>query len=160
MVALASLLCACGSAQPGALNTTRVARAIARSIHAQRGVTAQVTCPTGIPIGAHRQFRCVAEVGTHNTPFLVTELDATGHVSYVGVSPLATPLLDTAKVALAIEQSNTTVRAVRSKVQCPTDIPLQRGLAFACIATTSAGVMTVFDVEQVDGRGHVSYHAR
>jgi Domain of unknown function (DUF4333) len=89
MVTLIALLAACGgsSSTPKSIDAPRVARAIAATIHHQRGVSAQVTCPTGVPLAAHRQFRCVAEVGSRDTPFLVTERDASGHVAYVGVSP-------------------------------------------------------------------------
>jgi hypothetical protein len=161
MVTLIALLAACGgsSSTPKSIDAPRVARAIAATIHHQRGVSAQVTCPTGVPLAAHRQFRCVAEVGSRDTPFLVTERDASGHVAYVGVSPSRTQLLNTAKVAAAIQRSISSQRKVSTTVRCPSDIPMQRGLPFICTATSANGRHTEFDVTQTAG-GHVTYKAR
>lgn len=156
----AGLLPGCGSGMPATLNPVRIERAIAGSIRAQRGVDATVACPPAQPIKAHRQFRCVAEVGAHNTPFLVTETDSSGHVSYVGLSPSATPQVDGRRVAHEIAQLLAAHRHVHAAVRCPSGIPLQQGLAFICIATTASGSTTQFEVRQTDGRGHVTYRAR
>jgi hypothetical protein len=155
---LCCILAGCGSSSV-TLNPTRVEQAIAASILAQRHVTAAVSCPSGIPVAAHRRFRCVAEVGSHNTPFLVTE-GRSGHVTFVGIPPPAGPLIDSSRVAEAIERSILAQRHLRTTVRCPSDIPLQRGLAFVCIAMTLSGRTTDFLVRQQDDRGHVTYRAR
>lgn len=142
------------------LNPNRIEHAIATSILAQRHVTAAVSCPSGVPVSPHRQFRCVAEVGSHNTPFLVTEGSRSGRVTFVGVPPAATPLIDESRVVSAIERSILNQRHLRSSVRCPSDIPLQRGLAFVCIARVPSGAATEFVVEQRDGRENVTYRAR
>ena len=160
---IAVIATGCGSSGGGTtatVNSVRVELAIAASVHAQRGVAAKVTCPTGIPLAAHRRFHCVAAVGSRDTPFLVTERDAVGHVSYVGVSPSSTRLLDTNMIARAIQRSVRNQRALSATVLCPSDIPQQRGLRFVCIATIPGRRATDFDVQQTDSSGHVSYRAR
>jgi uncharacterized protein DUF4333 len=156
--AAALTLAACGSSSsPSGLDTARVAHAIEASITAQRHVTAHVSCPTGIDLQAHLTFYCVAEVGARNTPFRVTERDASGHVRYAGVT--AAPLLDTNAVATSIVRSIKAKKARRASVRCPSRIPRQKGLSFVCVASTTAGD-TGFTVDQVDGAGHVTYRAR
>lgn len=154
------MLAGCGSSSPATLNPSRIEQAIAKAILAQRHVTATVSCPSGIQVAPHRQFRCVAEVGSHNTAFLVTEGSTSGHVTFIGVPPTASQLIDGGRVASAIERSILTQRHLRSTVRCPLDIPLQRGLAFVCIATTPSGATTDFIVQQRDDRGDVTYRAR
>jgi hypothetical protein len=157
---LVCVLTGCGSSKPATLNPTRIEQAIATSIRAQRDVAAAVSCPSGIPVVPDRQFRCVAEVGAHNTPFLVTEGTKLGHVTFAGLPPTATPLIDGSRVAAGIERSLLTQRHLGSTVRCPSDIPLQRGLTFVCIAKTPSGATTDFVVQQRDDRGDVSYRAR
>lgn len=104
-------------------------------------------------------FLCVAEQGAHNTPFAVIERDGAGHVSYTGLDPSAAPLLDTTRIALAIQQSIVAKRGLHARVSCPTDIPRQQGLTFVCAAGTGTR-LTAFEVKQVDSDGHVTYAAQ
>jgi hypothetical protein len=157
---VACLVSACGSSAPATLNPARVEHAIAASIQAQRHQTAAVTCPPAQPIAVHHQFRCVAQIGAQITPFLVTETDAAGQVSYLGVAPSATPVVDGSRVALAIENSIAAQRHLHTSVQCPSGIPLQQGLSFVCTARTPNGATTDFEVDQTDGHGHVTYRVR
>ena len=154
---------ACGDSHHSAttvatVNPIRVAAAIAASVRHDRHVDASVTCPSGVPLRKHARFYCVAQVGPRLTPFHVTETGAAGQVTYVGVSPHQAPLLGTGSVARAIVASIKSSRGVTAVVRCPVDIPMQRGLAFACTATTRSG-STHFEVRQTDGHGHVTYHA-
>ena len=152
------LLAGCGGSGPTTLNPARVEQSIAASILAQRGIHAQVACPSGVPVAARQTFRCVAEVGVRNTTFFVTESDSAGHVTYVGVGSAA-PALDSRTIASAIAHSILTERGVHATVSCPAGIPMQQGLSFVCIAHRPGGA-TYFDVEQVNGRGGVTYRAR
>jgi hypothetical protein len=158
-VALASWLAGCGSKTDSNLDAVHVARSIAASIEQQRHVSAQVTCPTTVPQRAHLRFWCVAEIGSSNTSFLVTERDGSGHVTYVGERPARTPVLDSAKVESAIEHTIEAKTHKQATVQCPSGIPRQSGLPFICTATTAGGA-TDFRVDQSDSDGHVTYRAR
>jgi hypothetical protein len=157
------LATACGGSGHSSTTATtvspeRVEAAIAASVHHQRHVDASVTCPTGVPLRAQVKFYCVAQVHSQLTPFHVTETGASGHVTYAGVSASRTRMLGTAAVARAIGASIKSARGVTAVVHCPLNITMQRGLPFACTATTKSGD-THFKVRQTDGRGHVSYHA-
>jgi Domain of unknown function (DUF4333) len=66
------------------LDVAKVERAIDGSIESQRGVEATVSCPPEILQRAGVQFTCTALVGGRTYPFAVTEIDARGHVRYVG----------------------------------------------------------------------------
>jgi hypothetical protein len=151
-----------GSSHPGAsgatIDSSRVANAIAASVRHERHVDASVTCPSGLPVRRRATFYCVGQVGSRVTPFHVTETGGHGQVRWVGVSPDRTRLLGTAAVARAIVASIKSSRGVTAVVRCPADIPMQRGLPFACTATTKSGD-THFEVRQTDDHGHVTYHA-
>jgi hypothetical protein len=78
----------------------------------------------------------------------------------------ATANLNTARVALAIEQSIMSQRHLHSTVVCPPTIPQQHGLTFTCVATTLATthhhrrpVRTLFTVFQKDDAGNVYYES-
>ena len=76
-------LSACGSSPaPTILNTEKVERAIEQSSLAQRGVHAQVSCPSGVHQQAALMFSCTAVVKSDATRFVVTQLDGSGHVHY------------------------------------------------------------------------------
>jgi hypothetical protein len=76
----------CGSSQSaqsaGTLETGKVERAIAQSSLAQRGVHAQVSCPSDVPQEKGFTFTCAATVGQVDTAFVVVERDEFGHVEY------------------------------------------------------------------------------
>ena len=84
LVAASLALSACGgsSASPTILNTEKVERAIEHSSLAQRGAHAQVSCPSGVHQKKGLVFACTAVVNRSSTRFVVTELDASGHVRY------------------------------------------------------------------------------
>ncbi|MDX6582971.1 MAG: hypothetical protein QOI10_2155 [Solirubrobacterales bacterium] len=74
---------ACGSsAAPTILNTEKVESAIEQSISDQRGQVADVSCPSGVHQVDALVFTCWATVGSNDTPFAVTQTDASGHVRY------------------------------------------------------------------------------
>jgi hypothetical protein len=87
------LLGACGSGSATTrtyLNTTRVARAIRRSILAQRHLKATVVCPPKV-VQRPGTFPCIATTiapgKPHKkikTPFVVTIHNSSGYVTYVG----------------------------------------------------------------------------
>jgi hypothetical protein len=73
----------CGSSQSAVtLETEKVERAIAQSSLAQRGVHAQVSCPTDVPQAKGLTFTCAATVGQVDTAFVVVQRDEFGHVEY------------------------------------------------------------------------------
>lgn len=88
LIATAGLFAtACGSAQPTILDTEKVERAIEDSGMAQRGLRAQLSCPSGVRQEAGSAFSCTALVGTTETRFVVTQIDDAGRVRYE--APLA-----------------------------------------------------------------------
>jgi hypothetical protein len=83
LVAGSFSLSTCGSASAAKiLNTEKVERAIEHSSLAQRGQYAQVSCPAGVHQEKGLVFSCIAVVKNVSTSFVVTELDASGHVHY------------------------------------------------------------------------------
>ena len=77
-------IAACGSSEPShtILNTEKIERAIEQSSLAQRGVHAQVSCPTGVHQQRGLVFTCTATAGRDRTPFVVTEVNGSGQVHY------------------------------------------------------------------------------
>jgi hypothetical protein len=77
------VLGACGSSEaPTILNTEKVESAIEQSIASQRDQVADVSCPSGVHQVDALVFTCWAAVGSYDTPFVVTQTDAYGHVRY------------------------------------------------------------------------------
>jgi hypothetical protein len=113
-----------------------------------------------VPLAPHRQFICVAEVDAHNTPFAVTETNDGGSVTFTGISPSSTRLLDASVIQTAIARSVASKQHIHATVRCPAGIPVQKGLPFVCVATAPGGGRTIFKVDQTDAAGHVSYTAR
>jgi hypothetical protein len=71
-----------------------------------------------------------------------------------------THLLDTKRVARAIEASISSERQLKSKVTCPKAVPQEKGRTFTCVAETKMhkqNVKTVFTVHQKNGSGKVDY---
>jgi hypothetical protein len=113
-------------------------------------------------------FACIAALAGGSTPFVVTEINATGGVSYIGCGRALTacgmgtatsPVLSTVKLEHAIEQSIQSSRGLTSRVVCPTGVPRQAGIVFECLARLTHGV-TPFDVTETDTQGSVSYVGR
>jgi hypothetical protein len=73
---------ACGSDSPTILDTEKVERAIEHSSMAQRGQSAQVSCPSGVRQEQGSVFSCTALVRGTETRFVVTQTNGTGHVRY------------------------------------------------------------------------------
>jgi hypothetical protein len=72
----------------------------------------------------------------------------------------ATHLLNTKRVALAIQQSIHSERRISSKVVCPRAVPQEKGRTFTCVAKTKSHnqqVKTVFTVYQKNDSGKVNY---
>lgn len=84
ILAAASLaLTACGAPEsPTILDTEKVERAIEHSSLAQRGAHARVSCPSGVHQVKGSVFSCTAVVRWAGTRFVVTQIDASGHVRY------------------------------------------------------------------------------
>jgi hypothetical protein len=84
LVAVSLALSACGSSRSATiLNTQKIEGAIEQSSLAQRGAHVQVDCPPGIHQQKGLVFSCIAILGHSSTRFVVTELNASGHVRYV-----------------------------------------------------------------------------
>jgi hypothetical protein len=71
-------------------------------------------------------------------------------------TPASTHILDTGKVAQAIQDSIKAERKLKAKVVCPSQVPQQKGFKFACLAVLKHG-STTFTVDQTDDQGHVTY---
>ena len=84
LLAAGLAVAACGSSPPALtiLNTEKVERAIDKSILAQRGQRADVSCPSGVHQKAGLVFACTAVVKGKATRFVVTQRDAAGNVHY------------------------------------------------------------------------------
>ena len=86
LVAASLTFAACGKTETKIatiLNTEKVERAIERSVKAQRGKTATVSCPSGVHQKQGLVFSCTALVKKVSTRFVVTQQDGAGRVLYV-----------------------------------------------------------------------------
>ena len=69
-------------------------------------------------------------------------------------------MLNTKRVALAIEQSVQQQRNRKVSVTCPASVVQRKGVSFQCTATSKATGSTKFDVTQTNDQGFVTYAAR
>lgn len=72
---------------------------------------------------------------------------------------LHTHVLNTAKIARAIESSALTQRGKHVRVVCPSGVTQRKGIAFQCTAYYGHST-TPFAVTELDGLGNVHYVAR
>jgi hypothetical protein len=90
--------------------------------------------------------------------------------SSTATSSVSGKTLDTARIALSIEDSILSQRHTHAKVTCPANQPQEPGHTFTCIATTTAYtthegkttptiVTTPFTVTVQNSRGYVTYHS-
>lgn len=88
-------------------------------------------------------------------------LSACGSSSSSTSSTAAKTNLNTAHVAVSIEQSILSERHVHAKVSCPAIVPQKQGKTFVCIATTFKGTKptgkTPFAVTVQNDKGYVTY---
>jgi len=83
LVAASLAVAGCGSSgSPVMINASLIAGAIASSSLAQRGVHAQVSCPSDVPRRTGLVFYCTATVNRDRTTFVVTELNGSGALHY------------------------------------------------------------------------------
>ena len=83
LIAAGIAVTACGSSRsPAVINANTIERAIANSSLAQRGLHAQVSCPSGVPQKQGLVFDCTAVVNRDSTTFVVTELNGSGALHY------------------------------------------------------------------------------
>ncbi len=82
LLAASLAVTACGSGSPPTINADTIEQAIANSSLAQRGVHAQVSCPSGVHQTKGLVFHCTAVVDRASTTFVVTELNDSGAVHY------------------------------------------------------------------------------
>jgi hypothetical protein len=68
-------------------------------------------------------------------------------------------ILNTKKIAGAIEQSSLAQRGAHVQVSCPSGVHQQKGLVFSCIAVLGHS-STRFVVTELDASGRVRYAAR
>jgi hypothetical protein len=159
VVASVALLCAaCGSSNNtsnGAkLNVAPVQVSIAASILKERGVKTSVSCPANVPLQAGYKFVCQASVDVGSYPVNVDELNTKGGVSYSNTAPLR--LLDSHTIEVAIAHAIFVKKHLTAKVACPGSILQEKGLVFACTATTKDGA-SPFRVTEVDSSGHITF---
>jgi hypothetical protein len=85
VVAVCLACTACGSSRSvPILNTARITRAIEQSSLTQRGKHVHATCPPGVKQEKGLVFYCTAVYRGGSARFVVTELDDSGQVRYVG----------------------------------------------------------------------------
>jgi hypothetical protein len=85
---------------------------------------------------------------------------STSSTAATTAAQVPTHLLNTKRVALAIEQSILSERQLHAKVTCPPAVPQAKGRTFTCIAATESHrqrVRTVFTVLQQNDLGKVYY---
>ena len=71
-----------------------------------------------------------------------------------------TRLLDTQKVALAIEQSVLHQRNLHAQVFCPSRVPQLRGQTFTCLAYAPKVMPAAFTITQINQAGDVQYSSK
>ena len=154
--ALLAAVVGCGSSE-ATVNRVALERAIAGTIMTQRHVYSLVSCPQSIPRQKGHTFTCDAKLTVGSYPMYVTETDDSGHVRYSNGASLV--VLDTAKVAGAIEAAVLSQRKLHAQVTCPARVLQKKGVYFTCIAT-AGGVSHPFRVLETDGSGHVRFNER
>ena len=93
----------------------------------------------------------------------VALVSACGSSSTSSTSTVTKTNLNTARVAVSIEQSILNERHLHSKVVCPTAVPQETGKTFECIATTTTTkppiktLTTPFVVTIQNSKGYVTY---
>jgi hypothetical protein len=152
-VLVSALVAGCGSSSPARLDTAHVARAIARTILAQTGVTVIVDCPAPPLLKPGLAFRCVAKLAVGSYLVNVVEISAKGAVRYSSDGPLR--VLDSTAIEHAIAASIRRQRHLAATVDCPSPVLQRAGLAFVCVASTTRGSLR-FTVTETDGDAHVS----
>jgi hypothetical protein len=97
------------------------------------------------------------------TALACTALAACGSSKSSTESTAAKTHVDTARVALSIEQTVLAKRRIHAKVVCPAEVPAVPGQTFECIATSTATnpphavTKTPFVVTIQNTRGYVTY---
>ena len=148
-------LSACGSSAR-TLNSTKVERAIAKSILEQRNIHALVACPARVPQTSGHVFTCTARLDVGTYPVSVTEIDGNGRVRYRDDTPLV--VLNIARVQHAIEASVFSQRHLRATASCPSEVLQRVGIVFRCTAVVNGNARRYpFFVREIDGAGHVRY---
>jgi len=135
------------------VKTTRLEARITQSIRRKYGVTVTVACPGRVPVKARYRFTCVARLAVGTYPLHVVETDARGTMYFFNHRPLR--VLNSAKVAAAIEHAVRMQRQLTVRVTCPSPILEQAGLVFRCVAR-GGGARTVFKVTEQRG-GYVRF---
>jgi hypothetical protein len=151
----ALLVAGCGSGGGAGMHTESVAKTIGRALARQRGVAAPVTCPQTVPRRRGYHFACTVhlEVGDYRVDAVVTT--GKGTVRFTGLGPLG--VLDTARVAQAIEASVRAQRHLSSHAICPSQVLQREGIQFGCaVALAGRGTYKVV-VREVDDAGRVRF---
>ena len=65
--------------------------------------------------------------------------------------------LSTVQTRAAIEESIRKERHLHATVTCPSEVTKAKGTTFQCLAVTSSGAKTTFNVIEVNSRGAVRY---
>jgi hypothetical protein len=151
----ALLLASCGSGGGAEMHTESVAKTIGRALTRQRGVAAEVTCPKTVPRRPGFRFACTAHLEVGDYPVEAVVTTSRGAVRYTGLGPLR--VLDTARVAHAIEASVRTQRHLSGRASCPSQVLQRKGIQFSCAVTlTGRGTYKVL-VREVDDLGRVRF---
>jgi hypothetical protein len=93
------------------------------------------------------------------TSFAVAGCGGSGSPSRSAGSPRSLTVLNTKKIARAIERSSLAQRGEHADVHCPASVHQQKGVVFSCTAVVGR-YRTPFVVTELDGSGEVHYQAR
>ena len=107
-----------------------------------------------------RRARWFAAVGLAGVVLSACGSSGSSSSSTTAAVKLPTHLLNTKRVALAIQQSILSERQLHATVACPPAVPQAKGRTFTCIAATQSHrqrVRTVFTVFQQNNLGKVYY---
>ena len=147
-------LVGCGSGS-SSMGTASLARSIERSLARERGVHAPVRCPAAVPRRAGFRFTCDARLEVGDYPIAVLVRSSRGEMRYGSPEPLV--VLDTAKVAHAIEASVRAQRGRAAHARCPRQVLQRTGIVFSCAVSLAGSGRYAVVVRQIDGAGRVRY---
>lgn len=144
------LLTGCSSSLDGA----KMEDEITSQITEQVGGEWTVTCPESEPVKAGGTFTCTATDASGATETInVTQSDDQGNITW-----------EIPATGLDLEALKTGVAAELAKqvggewtVDCPDDIPIEKGLTANCEATSADGQSTMINVTQTDDQGNVTW---
>ncbi|SHK03737.1 protein of unknown function [Pseudonocardia thermophila] len=135
---------------PRHIDPDTVAREITRITQETDDATpTNIQCPSDVPFEKGRTFTCTATLKGIEVTYTITQNDDDGNVTINYRRPVLDP------VSLQKEIARVTVNEVAvepTNIQCPADVPFEKGAAFTCTATLQ-GQPINYTITQTDGEG-------